>query len=62
MKVNISLSVELDEVPLKVSATLAENYDALKSGTELIAESSNSLIIDDDVETSLSQITSASSF
>ena len=29
MKVNISLSVELDEVPLKVSATLAENYDAL---------------------------------
>lgn len=59
MKVNISLSVELDEVPLKVSATLAENYDALKSGTELIAESSNSLIIDDDVETSLSQITSA---
>ena len=49
MRVNISLSVELENVPLKVSAMLAENYDKIKEAAQFVAEASNNLIIEDNV-------------
>ena len=59
MRVNINLSVELEDVPLKVSAMLAENYDKVKDAAQFLAEASNSLIIEDDVRTSLGDIRQA---
>lgn len=59
MRVNISLSVELENVPLKVSAMLAENYDKIKDAAQFVAEASNNLIIEDDVRGSLNDINQA---
>ena len=47
MRVNINLSAELEDVPLKVSAMLAENYDKLKVAAQFLAEASNNAIISD---------------
>tara|TARA_R110000744_G_scaffold150444_2_gene263637 strand:- start:179 stop:502 length:324 start_codon:yes stop_codon:yes gene_type:complete len=59
MRVNISLSVELENVPLKVSAMLAENYDKIKEAAQFVAEASNNLIIEDNVRGSLDDINQA---
>lgn len=53
MRVNIKLSVELEDVPLKISTMLAENYDSLKGAAQMIADSSNNLIIEGSVRESL---------
>ena len=56
MRVNINLSVELEDVPLKVSTMLAENYDKLKEAAQFLAEASNNTIIEDNIRQSLSDI------
>lgn len=56
MRVNINLSVELEDVPLKVSTTLTDSYERLKSSAELVANASNNLLIEDDVAASLQNI------
>jgi hypothetical protein len=59
MRVNINLSAELEDVPLKVSAMLAENYDKLKGAAQFLAEASNNAIIEDNIRQSLSDISQA---
>lgn len=59
MRVNISLSVNLEDVPLRVSTIMAENYDKLKRASQFIGDSSNNLLIEDDVDQSLKDIRSA---
>jgi hypothetical protein len=59
MRVNINLSVELEDVPLKVSAMLTENYDKLRTAAQLLAEASNNAIIEDNIRQSLSDIDQA---
>ena len=59
MRVNINLSAELEDVPLKVSAMLAENYDKLKVAAQFLAEASNNAIIEDNIRQSLNDISQA---
>jgi len=59
MRVNINLSAELEDVPLKVSAMLAENYDKLKAAAQFLAEASNNAVIEDNIRQSLNDISQA---
>ena len=59
MRVNINVSVDLEDVPLKVSTTLTDSYERLKSSAELVADASNNLIIEDDVPEAITSIKKA---
>ncbi len=48
MRVKVSYSIELEDVPLKVSSLIAEIHQNLKNSCELVANSSSLLGIEND--------------
>lgn len=56
MRVKVTYSVELEDVPMKVSSLLANISSEINSSSELIANSSNLLIIENDIIKSIRDI------
>lgn len=56
MRVKVTYSVELEDVPMKVSTLLANISSEINSSSELVANSSNLLIIENDTIKSIRDI------